>query len=148
MTGCRPFFNLATGEWVAARAAAVPGRGDLRRGAGNFGRNQAWRITGGAGLTTVLTPIAAVVLAISGHYPQRTFDLVMGPNRCCYRVLAHVALMRDECAPSRLDTGGTDPGHLSPGRPARAAAGPRRQPLVTNGRRPTPRSPAHFRETL
>jgi hypothetical protein len=38
-----------------------------------FGRNQAWRITGGAGLITVLTLIAAVILAISGHYPQWTF---------------------------------------------------------------------------
>jgi hypothetical protein len=62
----------------------------------------------------VLTLIAAVILAISGHYPQRTFDLVMGLNRWCYRVLAYVALMRDEYPPSRLDTSGTDPGHLSP----------------------------------
>ena len=82
-------------------------------GSWEVGRNQAWRITGGAGLITVLTLIAAVILAISGHYPQRTFDLVVGLNRWCYRVLAYVALMRDECAPSRLDTG-TDPGHLSP----------------------------------
>jgi hypothetical protein len=67
-----------------------------------------------AGLITVLTLIAAVILAISGHYPQRTFDLVMEPNRWYYRVLGYVALMRDECAPSRLGTGGTDPGHLSP----------------------------------
>jgi hypothetical protein len=74
-----------------------------------------------AGLITVLTLIAAVILAISGHYPQRIFDLVMGLNRWCYRVLAHVALMRDACAPSRLDTSGTDPGHLSP-LPARPPA--------------------------
>jgi hypothetical protein len=83
-------------------------------GGWEFGRNEAWRITSGAGLITVLTLMAAVILAISGHYPQRTFDLVMGPNRWCYRILAYVALMRDECAPSRLGTGGTDPGHLSP----------------------------------
>jgi hypothetical protein len=31
-----------------------------------------------ASLITVLTLIAAVILAISGHYPQRIFDLVMG----------------------------------------------------------------------
>ena len=37
----------------------------------------------------------------------------MGLNRWCYRVLAYVALMRDEYPPFRLDTGGTDPGHLS-----------------------------------
>jgi hypothetical protein len=42
-------------------------------GGWEFGRNQAWRITGGAGLITVLTLIAAVILVISGHYPQRTF---------------------------------------------------------------------------
>jgi hypothetical protein len=71
-------------------------------GGWEFGRNQAWRIAS-AGLTTVLTLIAAVILAISGHYPQRTFDLVMGPSRWCYRVLAYAALMRDEYSPFRLD---------------------------------------------
>ena len=65
-------------------------------GGWEFGRNQAWRITGGAGLITVLTLITAVILAISGHYPQRIFDLVMGLNRWCYRVLAHVALISDD----------------------------------------------------
>jgi hypothetical protein len=113
MAALRPFFNLATGEWVTARAAVVPDRGDLRRG-WECGRNKAWRITGGAGLITVLTLITAVILAISGRCPQQIFDLVMGLNRWCYRVLAYVALMRDEYPPSRLDTGGTDPGHLSP----------------------------------
>lgn len=56
-------------------------------GAENFGRNEAWRITGGAGRITVLTLIAAVILAISGSYGQRIFDLVMRLNRWCYRVL-------------------------------------------------------------
>jgi threonine/homoserine/homoserine lactone efflux protein len=45
-------------------------------GGWEYGRNQAWRIIGGAGLMAVLTLIAAVILAISGHYPQRIFDLV------------------------------------------------------------------------
>jgi hypothetical protein len=45
--------------------------------AGNFGRNQAWRITGGAGLITVLTLVAAVILTIPGSHGQRIFDLVM-----------------------------------------------------------------------
>jgi len=131
VTGFRPFFTPATGEWIeqatiaedtggefarfswrsvpgrpqrgltataqprpwcrssgAARAPAVPDRGNLRRG-GEFGRNAAWRITGGAALITLLAPIAAVILAISGRYPQRIFDLVMGLNRWRYRVLAH-----------------------------------------------------------
>jgi len=83
-------------------------------GGWEFGRSAAWRVTGGVGLITVLAVIAAVVLAVSGRYPQRIFDLVMGLNRWCYRVLAYVALMRDEYPPFRLDTGGTDPGHLSP----------------------------------
>ena len=47
-------------------------------GGWEFGRNAAWRITGGAGLITVLTLIAVVIPAISGRYPQRIFDLVMG----------------------------------------------------------------------
>jgi hypothetical protein len=37
------------------------------------------------------------------------FDLLMGLNRWCYRVLAYVALMTDEYPPFRLDMGGTDP---------------------------------------
>jgi hypothetical protein len=98
---------------VAARAPAVPDRGNLRRG-WEFGRNAAWRITGGGDLITLLALIAAVILAISGRYPQRIFDLVMGLNRWRYRVLAYATLMRDEYPPFRLDTGGTDPGHRSP----------------------------------
>jgi hypothetical protein len=35
----------------------------------------------------------------------------MGFNRWCYRVLAYVALVRDEYPPFRLDSGGIDPGH-------------------------------------
>jgi hypothetical protein len=41
------------------------GSDSARGGAGLF---EAWRITGGAGLVTVLTLIAAVILAISGRY--------------------------------------------------------------------------------
>jgi hypothetical protein len=62
----------------------------------------------------VLALIAVVMLAFSGRYPQRMFDLVMGLNRWCYRVLAYAALMRDEYPPFRLDAGGPDPGHLAP----------------------------------
>jgi len=62
-----------------------------------------------AGQITVLTLIAAVILAICGSYGQRIFDLVMGLNRWCYRVLAHVALISDEYPPFRLDVGGIDP---------------------------------------
>jgi hypothetical protein len=58
--------------------------------------------------------IAVIILAISGRYPQRIFELVIGLNRWCYRVLAYAALMRDEYPPFRLDSGGIDPGHLAP----------------------------------
>ena len=79
-----------------------------------FSRSPEWRITGGAGLIALLTVIAAVILAVSGRYTQRIFNLVMGLNCWCYRVLAYVTLMRDGYPPFRLDTGGADPGHLSP----------------------------------
>ncbi len=62
-------------------------------------------------LIGLLALIAAVMLAVTGKYPQEIFDLVMGFNRWCYRVLVYVALMRDEYPPFRLDTGGDDPGH-------------------------------------
>ena len=73
-----------------------------------------WHIVGGAGLIGLLVLVAAVTLGVTGRYPEQVFDLVMGFNRWCYRVMAYAALMRDEYPPFRLDVGGTDPG----GRPA------------------------------
>lgn len=99
-------------------------------GGWEFGRNEAWRATGGIGLIGLLALIAVVMLAFSGRYPQRIFGLVMGLNRWCYRVLAYAALMRDEYPPFRLDAGGTDPGHLSP----LPAGPPAPQPATTGGR--------------
>ena len=61
-------------------------------------------------LIGILVLVSAVVLAVTGKYPKEIFDLTMGFNRWCYRVLTYVALMRDEYPPFRLDTGGTDPG--------------------------------------
>jgi len=63
---------------------------------------------------SVLTVVAGFTILFTGRYPQRIFDLVMGLNRWCYRVLAYAALMRDEYPPFRLDNGGTDPGHTVP----------------------------------
>ncbi len=75
-----------------------------------IGWNGAWRIAGSGGLIALLSIIAVLALAFSGRYPRPIFDFVMGMNRWCYRVLAYVALMRDEYPPFRLDNGGTDPG--------------------------------------
>jgi hypothetical protein len=83
-------------------------------GGWEFGRHAAWRVTGGGGLIALLALIAVIILLVSGRYPQQLFDLVMGLNRWCYRVLAYAALMRDEYPPFRLDSGGTDPGHTAP----------------------------------
>jgi hypothetical protein len=107
-------------------------------GGWGFGGNTAWRITGGGGLIALLALIAAVIMAISGRYPQQIFDLIMGLNRWCYRVLAYAALMRDEYPPFRLDTGGTDLDHVSslpvgPTAPQSAAAGAVRDDLAPDG---------------
>ena len=68
------------------------------------------RTASGGGLIALLALIAAVVLLVTGRYPTALFDVVMGLNRWCYRVLAYVLLLRDEYPPFRLDTGGADPG--------------------------------------
>ena len=39
----------------------------------------------------ILALVAAVIHAVTGRYPPEVFDLVMGFNRWCYRVLAYVA---------------------------------------------------------
>jgi hypothetical protein len=82
------------------------------------------RIVGSGGLITVLAVVGVVVLAVRGSYPDSIFDLVMGLNRWCYRVLAYAALMRDEYPPFRLDTGGMDPGSLPRSGPQPAAPPP------------------------
>ncbi len=72
------------------------------------------RLVVGGGLIGVLVLVAMVVLLFTGRYPQPVYDLVMGMNRWCYRVLVYAALMRDEYPPFRLDSGGRDPGSPAP----------------------------------
>ncbi len=62
-----------------------------------------------SGLISVLAFIAGVILLVTGRYPTEVFNLVMGFNRWCFRVLAYAALMRDEYPPFRLDSGPDDP---------------------------------------
>jgi len=79
----------------------------------------------GISLLGLLVVIAGFFLMFTRRYPRALFDLILGINRWVYRVLAYVALMRDEYPPFRLDQGQ----HESSDDPAGGLVGP--QPLAT-----------------
>lgn len=75
----------------------------------------------GGGLIGILVIVAAVILAITGRYPDSIFSFVLGMNRWVLRVAAYAGLMTDEYPPFRLDNGGTDPGSMTMTRAGQAA---------------------------
>lgn len=83
-------------------------------GGPGFSADGTWRMAGGGGVIALLALAAGVVLAVTDSYPRPLFDVIMGLNRWCYRVLTYAALMRDEYPPFRYDGGGTDPGSPPP----------------------------------
>ncbi len=68
----------------------------------------------GSGLIALLVFVAALALLFTGTYPRPLFDLTIGLDRWCYRVLAYTALMTDQYPPFRLDSGPTEPSATVP----------------------------------
>jgi hypothetical protein len=68
---------------------------------------------GGGGLVGILVLIAAVILAVTGAYPRKLYDIILGLNRWALRVAAYAGLMTDVYPPFRLDLGGSDPDVLA-----------------------------------
>ncbi|WP_026537902.1 DUF4389 domain-containing protein [Arthrobacter sp. 9MFCol3.1] len=98
-------------------------------------RNGEWVQHGvGISLLGLLVLIAGVILLFTGQYRQGLFDLLLGLNRWIHRVMAYVALMRDEYPPFHLDMGPVDPGEL----PVPTYAGPGPGPAVGPGPGPGP----------
>jgi Domain of unknown function (DUF4389) len=69
---------------------------------GIFSGSVLWASSDWPGLTTILALVAGVVLLFTARYPRDVFELLVGLNRWSWRVVAYVALMRDEYPPFRL----------------------------------------------
>jgi len=69
---------------------------------GIFSGSVLWASSDWPGLTAILALVAGVVLLVTARYPRDVFDLLVGLNRWSWRVVAYVALMRDEYPPFRL----------------------------------------------
>ena len=72
----------------------------------------------GGGLLGLLVVITGIALLVTDRYPRSLFDLIVGFNRCIYRVVAYAALMTDRYPPFRLDQGGIEPGSALPPPPS------------------------------
>ena len=76
------------------------------------------------GLITVLAVVAAAIKLFRGDYPPALFDLIMGFNRWCFRVLAYTFLLTDQYPPFRLDQGPDEPGTIRLTKPPAPVASP------------------------
>ena len=93
----------------------------------------------GLGLIGILAVIAAVVLLVTGRYPEQIFDFVLGMNRWVLRVAGYAGLMTDQYPPFRLDMGGHDAGTLT--LPPSPGSSPRDLPGAADLRPPSPQGP-------
>jgi Domain of unknown function (DUF4389) len=93
----------------------------------------------GLGLIGLLAVIAAVVLLVTGRYPEQIYDFVLGMNRWVLRVAGYAGLMTDKYPPFRLDMGGHEPGTLT--MPPASGPAARDLPEPAALRQATPQAP-------
>ena len=120
------FTGANQGSWWGWRAGYSHGtlfiHGLYIHGLYIHGLNGGWGALESWGLIGIVAMIAAVVLLVTGRYPEHIFDLVLGLNRWVLRVAGYAGLMTDKYPPFRLDMGGLDPGTLA--LPPAAGPGP------------------------